>query len=418
LNDSSPSRDNNPWYLLALLVGVYLSLSIDKMVISVVAEPMKREFGLSDAQLGVISGLAYTVPFGLAIMPMGWLVDRYNRRNLLIVNLSIWSGLTALCAFASSYAMLLLTRIGVGASEAAAQPVSMSIIADTFGPRRRATAVSIYAAGAPAGNIVTFLLGAWILAHFDWRMVFLIAGIPGIGIALVLLATTREPSRGAFDGAAASGAAKRSLVQDALTLIRIRPLVHAATANMITVSVQFTLVVWLVSFLVRIHGFSVSEAALLVGIGTGVIQTIGSLAVGPLADRFSGGVASRLALIPAMGAMGVCVSGVVLVLAPSASVAIGAMMVLALIAGFTLGPSYALILSLAPVEIRGSTIALAKLLTIAVGNTILTFATGALSDAIGGSDSIRWALLATVVLNMWAAFHFLRSRSHARTRGL
>jgi len=90
-------------------------------------------------------------------------------------------------------------------------------------------------------------------------------------------------------------------------------------------------------------------------------------------------------------------------------VAIGAMMVLALIAGFTLGPSYALVLSLAPAEIRGSTIALAKLLTIAVGNTVLTFATGALSDAIGGYDSIRWALLATVLLNAWAAFHFLKS---------
>lgn len=405
----SRSRDTNPWYMLALLVGVYLSLSIDKMVISVVAEPMKREFGLSDAQIGIISGLAYTVPFGLAIMPMGWLVDRVNRRNLLTLNLSIWSGLTALCAFASSYAMLLLTRIGVGASEAAAQPASMSILADTFEPKRRATAVSIYSAGAPAGNIVTFLLGAWILAHFDWRMVFLIAGIPGIGIALLMLSTTREPPRGAFDAVVARTTPKRSLLQDALALFRMRSLLHAATANMIAVSVQFTLVVWLVSFLMRIHGFSVSQAALLVGIGTGVIQTIGSLVVGPLADRFSDGVPSRLALIPAIGAVGVSISGIVLTLAPNTAVAIGAMMVLALIAGFTLGPSYALILSLAPAEIRGSTIALAKLLTIAVGNTALTFATGLLSDAIGGDDSIRWALLATVLLNIWAAFHFIRA---------
>ena len=202
LNDTAPAsetsdkiRTERPWYMLALLALVYVAGSIDRAVPSVIVEPLKAEFGLSDGQLGFLTGFAYSIPYALAALPAGWLIDRLDRRALLSATAAIWSLLTMAGATAQNFLTLVLARMGVGATEAPASPGSLSLIGDMFPKERRTTAISLYYAGTATGQMITFLVGGWLLLHFSWRALFLIAGVPGLILALLLFFTCREPKR-------------------------------------------------------------------------------------------------------------------------------------------------------------------------------------------------------------------------------
>ena len=127
-------------YVVVLLLLVYMVHHLDRMIVSLLLDPIGREFQLSDSQLGLLAGLAYAVPFAIAGLPIGILVDRVHRVRLLSTLLTIWSGLTALSAFATGYWSLLMARIGVAAAESGGTPTNVSIISDAVPPRRRATA--------------------------------------------------------------------------------------------------------------------------------------------------------------------------------------------------------------------------------------------------------------------------------------
>ena len=409
------AKDAHPaykWYVLVILVLIYIFGAVDRGVIAVITEPLKETFGLSDSQLGALGGLAYSLPYALFVLPMGWLVDRVNRRVLLSSTVTVWSLCTTLSAFAGNYASLIAARVGVGIAEAPASPASLSLIADTFPQRLRSTAVGVYYSGAAAGQFVIFVLGGWILLHFSWREVFLVAGIPGLVLAALLFFTTREPVRGAFDTVKRERAPSKGLFggpspKQTIKEIFVEPaLRNAVLANTFSTGVQYSLMVWLVSFFVRIHDLSVSEAAIWVGVGVGVTQSIGSLMVGPIADRYSQGDAARLALIPTVAIVAAFFSGLVMTLAPGLPAALVGLFAVAFFAGFFVATGYSLILSLAAPDMRGTTLATGKLLSVLVGGGFIPLLTGAVSDAIGGEDSLRPAVLATVMLYIVAAVLF------------
>ena len=198
MGTQQPASSRQAYWTLALLTLVYLVHSIDRQVISVVLEPIRHEFHASDKMLGLIA-LAYSVLFALACLPAGWLIDRTNRVRLLSGLLAGWSGLTALCGFTASFAMLLLARAGVGAAEAGASPTIMSLISDYFEPRRRALAIGICYTSTAFGVSASFLIGSIVAAAHGWRAAFWVAGAPGLILAASILATLREPTRGAMD---------------------------------------------------------------------------------------------------------------------------------------------------------------------------------------------------------------------------
>jgi len=418
--DTKEAHPAYKWYVLVILVLIYIFGSVDRGVISVVTEPLKEAFGLSDSQLGALGGLAYSLPYALFVLPMGWLVDRMNRRVLLTSTVTVWSLCTTFSAFAGNYASLVAARVGVGIAEAPASPASLSLIADTFPQRLRSTAVGIYYSGAAAGQFVIFVLGGWILLHFSWREVFLVAGIPGLILAALLFFTTREPVRGAFDTVRKERKPSQGLFggpspKETIKEILLEPaLRNALFANTFSTGVQYSLMVWLVSFFVRLHDLSVSEAAIWVGVGVGVTQSIGSLLVGPIADRFSNGDAARLALIPTVATTAALFAGLVMTLAPSFEVAMAGLFAVAFLAGFFVATGYSLILSLAAPDMRGTTLATGKLLAVLIGGGLIPLMTGAISDAVGGEDSLRPAVLATVALYIVAALFFALAGFHAR----
>jgi MFS family permease len=389
------------WYVLGVLVLIYVMGTVDRAVLSVIAEPLKLQFHLSDKQVGILTGTAYSVTYALAVLPMGWLIDRVDRRALLGITVGIWSVLTAACALSSSFIALIVARMGVGAAEAPVMPASLSLIADVIPKKQRNTAVSIYISGAALGQILIFVIGGWLLMHSDWRTVFMVAGGPAAALAALLYFTTHEPQRGALDTGRGAMSAAAEPPRHVATLIRDilgnRALCFAILAYTLVTGVGYSVTVWITSLLVRVHGMSVGQGAIWAGIGFGVCMTVGSLLAGPLADRLSDRERS-VAIIPAVTTIMGTAAGAVMSLADTWVVAVVGLSVFALMAGFFIATGTALVLSLAAPSERGTTMAVNRVISILLGTGLIPVMTGTISDAIGGAGSIRLALLFTTAL--------------------
>lgn len=201
------------WYALGVLFLVYVVNFVDRQIISILAQDIKAGLGIGDAQIGILYGTVFAVFYAVFGIPLGCLVDRWYRFRLIAMGLAVWSGMTVLSGFATSYAQLLGARVGVGIGEATASPAAYSVLGDFFPKERRALALSIYTAGVYVGSGVSLPLGGWIVhgwsRHYaagtaplglaGWQAAFLAVGIPGLLLA-VWVRTLREPPRGLADG--------------------------------------------------------------------------------------------------------------------------------------------------------------------------------------------------------------------------
>ena len=202
------------WYALFVLVLVYMVNFIDRQIISILAESIKRDLQLEDAQIGFLYGTAFAVFYALFGIPLGRLADSWYRGRLMAMGLALWSSMTALSGFASSFGMLAAARIGVGIGEASASPAAYSMISDYFPKERRGTALSIYSSGLYIGGGLSLPIGGFVLSRWNtaypspaeaplglagWQAAFLAVGLPGLLLALWVL-TLKEPQRGASDG--------------------------------------------------------------------------------------------------------------------------------------------------------------------------------------------------------------------------
>jgi MFS family permease len=204
--DSAPQVDN-PYlsnktrnYALGLLTVGYCFNFIDRQLLSILQEAIKVDLGLSDGQLGLLTGFAFAMFYVSAGIPIARWADKGNRRNIVAYAIGIWSFMTAISGLAQNYLQLFLARIGVGIGEAGGSPPSHSIISDIFPPEKRATAISIYSTGVNVGILFGFLFGGWLNEFFGWRVAFAVVGAPGILIAIIIRYTLKEPIRGLSEG--------------------------------------------------------------------------------------------------------------------------------------------------------------------------------------------------------------------------
>lgn len=275
-------RGNSRVVALTVIVLIFAVHAIDRGIVAVVLEPLRQDFGLTDAQAGIIGGLAYGVAYALACIPMGIMVDRLNRRNLLGSILTIWSLLTLLSGVVQSYAGLIACRAGVGAAESGGGPASVSLIADLYRPHERARAFGVLYLGGGFGAAIAAVLGGWIAREYSWRAALIGAGIPGLVIAVALFLLVREPVRGASEGV------KVGRAPDARTLVGFfrqqRSLfwIYIAVPSVgIAMSVLAT---WTIPFLMRRHGLDVAMAGLMLGMMLGPAMGVGSVLTGHIAD--------------------------------------------------------------------------------------------------------------------------------------
>lgn len=187
------------WYVLLLLTGVSTFAYIDKQLIVILQEPIKQEFDLSDTQLGLLSGLAFTLTFLAFGIPIAHLSDKFNRKNILAISLAFWSSITSLTSLATSYMTLLIARMSVGLGETGSAPPAYSILPDYFPKQERGKAFSIYNSGIYIGILISFWLGGYLLDNFGWRKTLFFMGTPGLLFSIVIFFTLKEPIRGRLE---------------------------------------------------------------------------------------------------------------------------------------------------------------------------------------------------------------------------
>ena len=395
-----------PLILLTLIATVQF---FDRAMMVIVVEPIKQEFGLSDSQLGLVAGLSYAVAFAVAGIPLGWLADRVNRRNLLAGVVAAWSAFVALAGSASSYAALVATRVGIGAMDAGGQPCSVSMIADMVQREKRAGAVAVFFAGVPLGMLLGFLGGGLIASEYGWRAGFYVAAVPGLVLAVLLWFTVKEPQRGATEPAGQAPEKAPPLMQSLAFMAGQRSLVLIIVASVLVTATSSAMMSWIGSLLIRTHQLSLPAVGVMTALCMGGVGTVGTLLAGSLADRLGAQDMRWQPRLMALAAALIALFGAGVCLLPSvAGVAVALGLFAACVAGLN-GPTYALSQSLVQVRMRGvsmsTLIVLLNLIGVGVGPTLA----GVLSDAFAaqyGPDSVRWAMVCVLALNLPAVALF------------
>ncbi len=402
------------WRARTVLIVLTLIATVqffDRALMVVILEPLKQEFSLTDAQLGFLSGFSYAAAFALAGIPFGWMADRGNRRNLLAALLAIWSALVAFAGSANSFMALVLTRVGIGAADAGGQPCSVSIISDLYPTQRRASAVAIFFVGVPLGMASGFIVGAIVAGQLGWRTAFYVAAAPGVLLTILLLLLVKEPKRGASDGLQESKDNAPPLSETFAFMRSQKSLVYLMAASVLVTASSSAMMSWIGSLLVRVHGLSLENVGLLTGLCMGGFGAIGTLVFGWVADRQGAKDMRNQPRMMAIAAAVIAISGTAVSLLPTV---LGAAISLALFASMVAGlngPTYALTQSLVKVRMRGTSMSTLVVLLNLIGVGVGPALAGILSDqfaAAFGAESVRWAMVCVLMMNIPAVVLFVR----------
>ena len=406
-----PTANPGATLTLALLTVIATVQFFDRALMVVIMEQIKREFALSDAELGMIAGLSYAAAFALAGIPLGWLADRVHRRNLLAGLLTVWSVMVALAGSAGHFLTLIAARVGIGAMDAGGQPCSVSIIADLYPPQRRASAVAIFYVGVPLGMAAGFMGGALLAAHWGWRTALFVAASPGLLLALALVLWVREPERGASETGHID-LENPGLWQTLRFMTAQRALTLLMSGSVLVTVASSAMMSWIGSLLVRSHGLSLEQVGMLTAICMGGFGALGTLLFGRLADRVGSKDMGGQPRLMALGALLIAMLGTAVCFLPDVRmVAVALALFAAFVAGLN-GPTYALTQTLVRVRMRGTSISvllvLLNLIGVGVGPTLV----GVLSDQLAtpfGADSVRWAMIGVLVFCLPAVLLFWRA---------
>lgn len=413
--DATPAIDYTPAYrryVLILLTLVYALNFIDRQILVILQESIKADMDLSDTQLGLLTGFAFAVFYVSVGIPIARWADIGNRRNIISIAIAVWSAMTALSGLTNNFFQLLLARIGVGVGEAGGSPPAHSIISDYYPPEQRGTAMSFYSTGVYIGVLLGFLIGGWINHTFGWRMAFLVVGLPGILVALLVRLTLREPVRGQSDkvkmapGTLNQGA---KFSETMATLWGLKSFRYFSIGTGLAAFISYGTGNFLPSFLIRTHGFSSLEVgtslALIAGFGGG----IGTFLGGYLADKLA---VRDIRWYMWIAALPVFVNMPLLLLAlfsSNATLVLVFLFFATMSGAFYLGPAIATTHTLLSPRMRAMGSAVLFLILNLIGLGLGPLFVGFLSDLLTptyGEHSLRYALAITAFVAVLAALCF------------
>lgn len=299
------------WFVLALLCFVYVLNFLDRQLLSILAKPIQDELGVTDGQLGLISGLYFAMFYCILAIPVGWLADRTNRVRVLSLACALWSAATAACGFAQNYPQLATARMMVGVGEAGGVPPSYAIISDYFRPGTRGTALGLFNLGPPIGSAMGVAFGASVAAAYSWRDAFIWVGVIGLVTALIVWFFVREPKKGGLDEPveaveeAVQTLAAPEPAPGFMATCRMyfsNPVLRGmALASGVTQFVTYALMNFATLFLMREKGMTLQEIALWYALLLGVSVSLGIFGSGWLIDRLSRRYKTAYAYLPAVG---------------------------------------------------------------------------------------------------------------------
>lgn len=399
--------------LLGLLTLVYVLNFLDRQALALLTEPIKRELGASDAQMGFLVGASFTFAYtGAGLVVARW-IDRGPRLKILAAGLALWSLMTSFAGLTTNFVQLAITRVGVGVGESSCSPAAHSLLADAFSPKRRATAIAIYSSGIFVGITLAFLYGGELASRLGWRSALVAIGAPGVLVALALLVFVRDPGRGRFEGGAVAREEQGFFAAFA-QLLRSAAWREMAFGAAIKSIAGYALISWSASFLERVHGMPLREIGVWLGLTNGLGGFLGSLFGGLLADRLGArdprwrlrvGALATFAALPFLYAF---------LYLPTREWALVANVFGAFLGAMYLGPVFAMGQSLAPPHLRARSSAALLFAINLIGLGIGPWLTGALSDHLeptAGVSSIRTALAWVGITYAWGATHLWRASS-------
>lgn len=398
---------------LLLLTLAYFFSYMDRQILAILNEDIIRDLHLSDAQMGMLGGLAFAIFYAGLGIPVAWLADRSNRVRIIAIALAIWSGFTAAGGLAQNFWQLLGARIGVGIGEAGSSPPSHSIIADLYPPEKRASALSIYSLGVGLGAAFGTIIGGIVATKYGWRVAMYVIGLPGLLLAIVIWFVVPEPKRGLSDAQTAMEDTKPTLADGFTTLFANRAALHLIAGFTLTSMIGYGLTAFGPSFMQRSFGFTKLDIALKVATFGAVIVGIAAVVSGRIADRLSKryGLYSQSYMVVVFKTIGFPLT-LCFYAASNPTFGVAAYFASILFSTAYLGVTFALIQSEAPVRLRSTWAAITLLINNLIGLGLGPLAVGAISDALKptyGAESLRYAMFTFSAITPWAIFHYWRA---------
>jgi MFS family permease len=423
MNDRTAVRSGglaitNPKIMLFALLLVYILNFLDRQIINILAEPIKGELGLSDTQLGLLAGPAFAVFYAVLGIPIARYADnaKTNRVWLISVCLAVWSAMTALCGVAQNFLQLALARIGVGVGEAGCTPAAHSLIADSVPPEKRSSAIAFFGLGIPIGGLLGLIIGGVVNDQYGWRIALMLVGMPGILLAFVLPLLIRDPRRCAdsahFNTADTPVKAKLSIKDAVREVFASKAYLYVFIAASFTAFLSYGKGLWTISFFIRSHGLSTTEAGLAMAVALGISGIIGTWLGGKMADVFGKRDKRHILTLPAIG---MAIAAPILFAgywAEDWRIAVALLILPTILNSAYYGPAYGCVQGLVRPEARAIAASLVVFGQNLIGLGMGPLLFGVLSDwlqPMAGDESVRWVLYGAAWLGLIPAFFFWRA---------
>lgn len=291
------------WFVVWFLAAIYTLNFLDRQIISILGKQISAELNLSKTEFGLLGGTSFALLYTTAGIAVAFLADRVSRKWIIGVSCAIWSVFTALCGTAQNFVQILLYRMGVGFGEAGGSPPSYSIISDYFPASQRGTALAIYSLGVPVGSMLGAFFGGQLAIAYGWRTAFVIIGLPGVLLAILMLIFVREPKRGGLDAVADGGAdhpPAPPIHKAIAAFFSNRTLVFTGLSSAMSAFVGYAGLVWNPQFLENAKGMAAADVATYYALALGVTGIIGTVVAGWLVDRLGHKDKRWFAWVPAI----------------------------------------------------------------------------------------------------------------------
>lgn len=425
-SESPYPRPAYAWFVVGLLTLAYVVSFIDRQILSLLVAPIRRDLGISDTQMSLLMGFSFAVFYTFCGIPLGRLADTASRRWIVTWGVAFWSAATAACGLAHHYWQLFLGRIGVGIGEAALSPAAYSLIADSFPPERRATAISVYGMGIFLGSGIAYILGAVVVGYANsrgavvlplvgathpWQLVFFVLGGVGLVFAWSLL-LIREPLR---RGAAHAVIPLREVIA---TLMRHRRTVLLHNLGFAFLSLTaYSANAWLPSVWQRVHEWPIRDTGIRYGLVVALLGCAGIVFGGWLADRWKArGVSDATLKVGAIAAACGLPLALLVPLAPNGMVLLAIIMPLTFTLAMPFGVSASAIQDLVPNRMRGQTSAIYLFVVNLIGLGIGPTAVALCTDYVFADDRQVGVALGMVMAGAQLLAFVLLTRGRAHYR--
>lgn len=396
-------------YVLILLFVIYVFNFIDRQILAILLDPIKAELGATDTQMGFLTGLAFAIFYTFAGLPIARVADTGVRRSIIAIGIAVWSAMTVFSGMVTSFPQLALARVGVGVGEAAFVPPAHSLISDYFPPKRRATALAVFSMGIYIGVAMGFLIGGWAAQLSTWRVAFYIVGIPGLALAVVMRLTVREPPRGHSEGVAQVAEAP-SIGEVFRFMWKLRSFRHLAFAAALHSFGGYAFANWGPAFFGRVHHMTPGQIGTWLSFTIGLGGAAGSILGGVLSDRLAERDQRWQMYLPAIATLAAIPAITVILLSPAQLPSLLFLIPNSILGAMWFGPIFATTQGLAKLRMRAIAAAILLFVINIIGLGLGPLSVGMMNDMLKpqyGAEAIRYSLLVIVVVNLWAAIHFM-----------